>query len=203
MSVRKYEETVTATSQAFGVSASAVSRHLVEATAKKRREFRERRLEDVHIFALFLDTIHREGPGLRRGAGHRPERAQAPPGVLGGRNGEPCDLRGPAGRLGSARADTVPACARCSRWGQGHYPGVEDAPRHEAGVSAVFDPHGPQHPAAFPTAVLEGGASTVRAGVGVEPLRRCEGHVVGLQAGTAPDQRVSPRLLARSVLRSG
>jgi transposase-like protein len=43
------------------VSASAVSRHLVEATATTLREFRERRLEDVQAFALFLDTIHRGG----------------------------------------------------------------------------------------------------------------------------------------------
>lgn len=61
MSARKYEETVTAAGRAFGVSASAISHHLVEATAKKLREFRERRLEDFHVFALFLDTIHRGG----------------------------------------------------------------------------------------------------------------------------------------------
>jgi hypothetical protein len=61
LSARKYEETVTAAGQPFGVSASAVSRHLVEATAKKLREFRERRLEDFHVFARCLDTIHRGG----------------------------------------------------------------------------------------------------------------------------------------------
>jgi len=43
------------------VSASSVSRHLVEATAAKLKEFRERGLKDVHCFAVFLDTIHRGG----------------------------------------------------------------------------------------------------------------------------------------------
>jgi hypothetical protein len=55
------EETVTAAGQAVGVSASAVSCHLVEATATTRREVRERRLEDLPVFALFLETSHRGG----------------------------------------------------------------------------------------------------------------------------------------------
>jgi hypothetical protein len=46
---------------AFGVSASSVSRHLVEATAGKLKEFRERSLKGVDCFAMFLDTIHRGG----------------------------------------------------------------------------------------------------------------------------------------------
>lgn len=61
MSARKYEETVTAAGRAFGVSPSSVSHHLVEATATKLREFRERCLEDFTVFALFIDTIHRGG----------------------------------------------------------------------------------------------------------------------------------------------
>jgi transposase-like protein len=61
MSARKYEETVTEASKAFGVTPSSVSRHLVEATAKQLAQFRERRLDDFQIFAMFLDTIHRGG----------------------------------------------------------------------------------------------------------------------------------------------
>jgi transposase-like protein len=78
MSARKDAETVTTASRAFGVSASAVSRQLVEATAQQRREFRERRLDDIQIFALFLDTIHRGGQaclvalGLDRNGRKRP-----------------------------------------------------------------------------------------------------------------------------------
>jgi len=61
MSARKYEETVTAAGQAFGVTPSSVSRCLVEATVKQLREFKERSLEDFKLFAMLIDTIHRGG----------------------------------------------------------------------------------------------------------------------------------------------
>lgn len=61
MSARKYEETVIEAGKAFGVSPSSVSRHLIEATAKQLAEFKERRLDDVQLFAMFLDTVHRGG----------------------------------------------------------------------------------------------------------------------------------------------
>jgi hypothetical protein len=47
--------------QAFGVSPSAVSERLVEATAQKLKQFRERPLEDFAPLAVFLDTVHRGG----------------------------------------------------------------------------------------------------------------------------------------------
>ena len=58
---RRYRETLIGAAEAFGVSASSVSRHLIEATAGKLKEFRERSLKDVQCFAVFLDTIHRGG----------------------------------------------------------------------------------------------------------------------------------------------
>jgi transposase-like protein len=61
MSARKYEETVTEAGKAFGVSPSSVSRHLVEATSKQLAEFKERRLDDLRLFAMYLDTVHRGG----------------------------------------------------------------------------------------------------------------------------------------------
>ena len=61
ISARKYSETVIEAAKALGVSASSVSRHLVEVTSQKLREFKERTLADVHPFAIFLDTIHRGG----------------------------------------------------------------------------------------------------------------------------------------------
>jgi transposase-like protein len=61
MSARKYEETVTEAGKAFGVSPSSVSRHLVEATSKQLAEFKERRLDDLQLFAMYLDTVHRGG----------------------------------------------------------------------------------------------------------------------------------------------
>jgi len=61
ISARKYRETVVGTAKPFGVSPSAVSRHLVEATTEKLKEFKERDLSDFKPFAVFLDTVHRGG----------------------------------------------------------------------------------------------------------------------------------------------
>ncbi len=61
MSCQKYKETVTEAAEAFGVSASAISAHIIKATSKKLREFKERKLSSFVPFAIFLDTIHRGG----------------------------------------------------------------------------------------------------------------------------------------------
>src|SRR5271169_471328 len=61
MSCRKYADTVVEAAQAFGVSASSVSRHIIAATAKQLQEFKERLLSEFVPFAIFLDTIHRGG----------------------------------------------------------------------------------------------------------------------------------------------
>ncbi|MCH8041143.1 MAG: transposase [Nitrospinae bacterium] len=61
LSAQKYQETVVEAAQAFGVSATAVSTHLIEATTQKLKTFTERSLEDFTPFAVFLDTIHRGG----------------------------------------------------------------------------------------------------------------------------------------------
>ena len=61
VSCQKYAETVVDAAKAFGVSASSVSRHIIEATAKQLEEFRERSLSSHTPFAIFLDTIHRGG----------------------------------------------------------------------------------------------------------------------------------------------
>lgn len=69
MSCRKYKETVTEAAEAFGVSASAVSARIIEATAKKLREFKERTLSSFMPFAIFLDTVHRGGEAFIVGLG--------------------------------------------------------------------------------------------------------------------------------------
>jgi transposase-like protein len=61
MSARRYEETVTEASKAFGVTPSSVSRHLIEATTKQLMQFKERLLDNIDPFAVFLDTVHRGG----------------------------------------------------------------------------------------------------------------------------------------------
>ncbi len=61
LSARRYQETLVGAAEAFGVSASSVSRHLIEVTANKLKEFRERSLKSFHGFALFIDTVHRGG----------------------------------------------------------------------------------------------------------------------------------------------
>jgi transposase-like protein len=69
LSGRRYRETLVNAAEAFGVSPSAVSEHLVEATSQKLKEFRERRLEDFAPLALFLDTVHRGGMAFVVGLG--------------------------------------------------------------------------------------------------------------------------------------
>jgi putative transposase len=61
ISCQKYAETVTDAAQAFGVSASSVSQHIIAATAKQLKEFKERSLATFEPFAVFLDTVHRGG----------------------------------------------------------------------------------------------------------------------------------------------
>lgn len=61
MSAQKYGDTVVEAAKAFGVSASSVSRRIVEITAQKLKEFKERDLSDFHPFAVFIDTVHRGG----------------------------------------------------------------------------------------------------------------------------------------------
>ena len=61
MSCQKYSDTVVDAAEAFGVSASAVSTHIIAATAKQLKEFKERSLSSFAPFAIFLDTIHRAG----------------------------------------------------------------------------------------------------------------------------------------------
>jgi putative transposase len=61
ISERRYAETLADTACAFGVSSSSVSRHIVEITTLKLKEFKERDLSGIPLVALFLDTIHRGG----------------------------------------------------------------------------------------------------------------------------------------------
>ncbi len=61
ISCRRYRETVVEAAQAFGVSASSVSRHIIAATARQLVEFKERPLASFAPFAVFLDTVHRGG----------------------------------------------------------------------------------------------------------------------------------------------
>jgi transposase-like protein len=61
ISARKYRETLMEAAGVFGVSAGTVSRHVVEVTVQRLRDFKERALSDIVPFALFIDTIHRGG----------------------------------------------------------------------------------------------------------------------------------------------
>ena len=61
ISARKYRETLMETAGVFGVFAGAVSRHVVEVTVQRLKEFKERALSDIVPFAVFIDTIHRGG----------------------------------------------------------------------------------------------------------------------------------------------
>ena len=58
ISARKYRETLVEAAGAFGVSPGTVSRHVVEVTVQRLKEFKERALSDIVPYAVFIDTIH-------------------------------------------------------------------------------------------------------------------------------------------------
>jgi transposase-like protein len=55
ISCRNYEACAQAVPEAFGISASSVSRRFIKATARKLTQFQERSLEELDIVALFVD----------------------------------------------------------------------------------------------------------------------------------------------------
>jgi len=55
ISCRNYEACAETVPEAFGISASSVSRRFIKATAGKLRQFQERALEELDIVALFVD----------------------------------------------------------------------------------------------------------------------------------------------------
>ncbi len=69
ISCQKYGETVVEAAQTFGVSASSISQHIIAATARQLKEFKERSLSAFEPFAIFLDTIHRGGEAFVVGLG--------------------------------------------------------------------------------------------------------------------------------------
>lgn len=93
MSARSYEETVRHASKAVGVSPSSVSRHLVEATANKLKEFKERPLGEFSVFAMYMDTVHRGGLAFVVALGINSEGVKSPLGFWEGatENHEICE----------------------------------------------------------------------------------------------------------------
>lgn len=61
LSARKYGQTILSAADAFGISPSAISNRLIQATAKKLKTLKERDLSGIRLFALVLDTVHRGG----------------------------------------------------------------------------------------------------------------------------------------------
>ena len=55
IATRNYETCADAVPEAFGLSASTVSRRYVKATARKLAQFQQRSLEEYDLVALFLD----------------------------------------------------------------------------------------------------------------------------------------------------
>jgi len=55
ISCRNYEACAEAVPEAFGISASSVSRRFIKATASKLRQFQERPPDDYDFVAMFID----------------------------------------------------------------------------------------------------------------------------------------------------
>ncbi|HOK76858.1 MAG TPA: transposase [Verrucomicrobiota bacterium] len=64
LSERRCRQTLVNCAEAIGVSASAVSERVIEASSQKLRQMRERRFDDFMPFAVFVDTVHRGGMAL-------------------------------------------------------------------------------------------------------------------------------------------
>jgi putative transposase len=64
LSARRYEETARNVPEAFGLSASSVSRKTVRASARKLRELSERRLEGEDFVAIFIDGKNFSDDGI-------------------------------------------------------------------------------------------------------------------------------------------
>lgn len=58
LSERRYKETLVTTAETFGVSAGSVSNRIIEATTAQMKEFKERSLNDIDLFAMFIDGIN-------------------------------------------------------------------------------------------------------------------------------------------------
>jgi len=55
VSCRRYEESARLVPEVFGLSGTTVSRRYIEASAKKLKELRERRLDNLDIISIFID----------------------------------------------------------------------------------------------------------------------------------------------------
>lgn len=65
ISTRRYREGIEQFCSGYGMSASAVSRHMVEATEAKLKELLERRLEDLDRAAMLIDGVQVGGRTLK------------------------------------------------------------------------------------------------------------------------------------------
>lgn len=61
LSGRQYRATLAGAAEAFGVSPSSVSNHIVNATTAKLKDFTERKLTDIDLVAILIDGVHRGG----------------------------------------------------------------------------------------------------------------------------------------------
>jgi len=61
ISSRNYKKVVYGATDSFGISRSSVSRRVVEATAAQLKEFQEKSLENIELFAVMIDSIYRGG----------------------------------------------------------------------------------------------------------------------------------------------
>jgi transposase-like protein len=64
ISARNYEETIEKVFGGYGIKKSSVSRHFIQATTEKMREFLERTLSDLDICIVFIDGIEFKGEHL-------------------------------------------------------------------------------------------------------------------------------------------
>ena len=198
MSSRKYEETVTEAGKAFGVTPSSVSRHLVEATAKQLKQFRERSLEEFPVFAMYLDTVHRGGQAFVVALGVDREGKKLPLGFWEGatENHEICEeLLEELERRGLKLSKQVNLGYRRRRR---DHQGTQGPIRQETHSPAMYAAQGSQHPTPPAQTLPQAGTPPLRDRLGAEQLQGREEDVAGVRALASRHQRVGGGFTPRS-----
>ena len=198
MSSRKYEETVTEAGKAFGVTPSSVSRHLVEATAKQLKQFRERSLEEFPVFAMYLDTVHRGGQAFVVALGVDREGKKLPLGFWEGatENHEICEeLLEELERRGLKLSKQVIWVTDRRRR---DHQGTQGPIRQETHSPAMYAAQGSQHPTPPAQTLPQAGTPPLRDRLGAEQLQGREEDVAGVRALASRHQRVGGGFTPRS-----
>ncbi|MDE3036222.1 MAG: transposase [Nitrospirota bacterium] len=137
LTCRQYAACAEAVPQAFGLSASSVSRRFIRASARQLQTLCERRLDQDEFVALVLDGKTFAEDTMVIALGGHPPGTQKDPGCRPDRDGECVGLRGLLADAGRPRVAGRGGPAVCHRWGQRAAHRDTDGVRHPGPGPAV------------------------------------------------------------------